>query len=145
MIDVKALKNHIFDVMGAIYEVHGELGPGLNEYCYQEGLEMELIERNIVYTREMSFHPIYHGKKMNSEYRIDFICKNDIIIECKSVPEISRNHRAQLFNYMRLLRKPCGIIVNFYPHSIDPERYFFDVNNNNIVGVDGRIIYNHRR
>ena len=28
MIDVEILKKHIYDVLGAIYEVHNELGPG---------------------------------------------------------------------------------------------------------------------
>lgn len=41
MIDVSELKKNIYDVIGAIYEVHAELGPGLNESCYQEGLQME--------------------------------------------------------------------------------------------------------
>ncbi len=36
-----ALKDYLYDVVGAIYETHRELGPGLNEYVYQEGLEME--------------------------------------------------------------------------------------------------------
>ena len=44
MIDVEILKKHIYDVLGAIYEVHNELGPGLNEYCYQEGLNVELSD-----------------------------------------------------------------------------------------------------
>ena len=145
MIDVEILKKHIYDVLGAIYEVHNELGPGLNEYCYQEGLNVELSERSIPFIKEMSFHPMYHGRELNAEFRLDFICKGDIIIECKSVTELIRNHRAQLFNHMRLLGKPCGILVNFYPHTIEPERYFFDKNSNNIIGVDGRIIYNYKR
>ena len=48
MIDVKVLKDHMFDVISAIHEVHRELGSGINEFCYQEGLELELQERNII-------------------------------------------------------------------------------------------------
>ena len=40
MIDIPKLKEHVYDVVGAIYEVHKELGAGLNEYCYQEGLQI---------------------------------------------------------------------------------------------------------
>ena len=43
MINVDIYKKHIFDVVGAIHEVHKELWPGLNEYCYQEGLAMQLV------------------------------------------------------------------------------------------------------
>ena len=140
MVDIQQLKKYIFDVVGAIHEVHKELGAGLNEYCYQEGLRMELKEREIPYEAEMSFHPVYHGEAMDATYRIDFICKDDIIVECKAVSEIVGNHRAQLFNYMRLLKKPCGILVNFSPKYATIERYFFDDEENNIVGVDGRVI-----
>ena len=43
MINVDIYKKHIFGVVGAIHEVHKELWPGLNEYCYQEGLAMQLV------------------------------------------------------------------------------------------------------
>lgn len=140
MIDVAKMKAHMFDVIGAIHEVHKELGAGLNEYCYQEGFQMELEERGIPYERELSFHPSYHGRPMEATYRIDFLCEDDIIVECKSVSELLATHRAQLFNYMRLLKKPCGILVNFSPKYATIERYLFDEDENNIIGMDGHVI-----
>ncbi|MDY6293384.1 MAG: GxxExxY protein [Bacteroidales bacterium] len=141
MVDVNRLKAFEYDVVGAIYAVHQELGPGLNESCYQEGLQMELTERGIPFVREMSFHPSYRGKTMESLFKLDFLCKDNIIIECKAVPELKSIHRAQLFNYMRLLKTSCGILVNFLPNSIDPERYFFDKEKNQIIGVRGQVFY----
>ena len=43
---------------------------------------------------------------------------------------------------MRLLEKPCGILVNFLPKYADIERYFYDKETQNILGIDGRIIKN---
>ena len=140
MIELSKLKAHVYEVIGAIHEVHNELGAGLNEYCYLEGLQMQLDEQGITYERELTFHPTYHGLPMKAEYRVDFLCKGDIIVECKAVTEIVSNHRAQLFNYMRLLGCPCGIIVNFSPKFATIERYFYDVETNEIMGIDGRII-----
>ena len=140
MINFAEVREHMFDVVGAIHEVHRELGPGLNEYCYQEAMQMELEEEGIPFSRELSFHPTFHGKTMEATYRIDFLCKDDIIVECKAVAELTTNHRAQLFNYMRLLRKPCGVLVNFAPKFATIERYFYDEASNNILGVDGRVI-----
>ena len=113
MIDIPKLKKHVYDIVGALYEVHKELGAGLNEYCYQEGVQIQLEEMGIQYEKELTFHPRYHGKIMQTQYRIDFLCKGDIIIECKSVEALNSNHRAQLYNYMRLLNHPYGILVNF--------------------------------
>lgn len=140
MLDISKYKDYMYDVVGAIHEVHKELGAGLNEFCYQEGLAMQLTEDNIPFERELSFHPTYHGKLMNAEYRLDFLCKGDIVVECKAVIELVTNHRAQLFNYMRLLKKTCGILVNFSPKFATIERYLFDKENQNILTIDGRII-----
>jgi GxxExxY protein len=140
MIEIAKYKELMYDVIGAIHEVHKELGAGLNEFCYQEGLAMQLTEDNIPFERELSFHPTYHGKLMNAEYRLDFLCKGDIVVECKAVIELVTNHRAQLFNYMRLLKKTCGILVNFSPKFATIERYLFDKENQNILTIEGRII-----
>ena len=78
---------------------------------------------------------------METLFRIDFLCKDEIIVECKSVSELVSGHRAQLFNYMRLLKKPCGILVNFAPRNYELERYLYDKENNQILGIDGKIIY----
>ncbi len=141
MVNISALKEYMYDVIGAIHEVHKELGAGLNEVCYQEGLQIQLEEQGIPFTREYSFHPFYHNKEMQSLFRIDFLCKGNIIIECKSVNELIPAHRAQLFNYMRLLKKPCGILVNFAPGNYDIERYFYDIENNHIITIKGKVFY----
>jgi len=145
MIDIHKLKEHVFDVVGALYEVHKELGAGLNEYCYQEGLQIQLEEQNIQFEKELTFYPTYHGKPMTTHYRVDFVCKGDIIIECKSVENLNNNHRAQLFNYMRLLNAPCGILVNFAPKNADIQRYFFDTEQRDILDVYGRLVHKYRR
>ncbi len=144
MIDIGSLKKHLYDIVGAIYEVHKELGAGLNEYCYQEGLQMQLEEQKTPYHREMTFHPSYHGQPMQATYRVDFICKDDIIVECKAVDDLTNNMRSQLYNYMRLLKLPCGIIVNFASKTVNVERYFFDKETNEIISVDGHPIHHYR-
>ena len=60
------LKALIYPIVGAMYEVHNELGPGLNEYVYQEGLEVEFKQQHIFYEREKEFHPHYRGLKLNA-------------------------------------------------------------------------------
>ena len=144
MIDIESLKKHLYDIVGAIYEVHKELGAGLNEYCYQEGLQMQLEEQKTPYHREMTFHPSYHGQPMQATYRVDFLCKEDIIVECKAVDDLTNNMRSQLYNYMRLLKLPCGIIVNFASKTVKVERYFIDKETNEIISVDGHAIHQYR-
>ena len=134
MIDIPKLKEHVYDVVGALYEVHKELGAGLNEFCYQEGLQIQLEESGIQYDKELTFHPKYHNTIMQTHYRVDFLCKGNVVVECKAVAELVSNHRAQLFNYMRLLKCPCGILVNFLPKFAEIERYFLNAETMEIIG-----------
>lgn len=138
--NLEACKNSMYPIIGAIYEVHQELGPGLNEYVYQEGLRMQLEEENIAFEREKEYTPIYHDRTMNAKYRLDFVCMDQIIVECKAVEQLTINHRAQLFNYMRLTKLPMGILVNFAQKSAVIERYFFDTQNNEIMSMDGTVL-----
>ena len=138
MKDTEELKAHVYDIVGALHSVHKELGAGINEYCYQEAFALELSDRGIPFEREKAFHPYYKGRPMNAEYRIDFLCKGDVIVECKAVSALTSTHRAQLFNYMRLLKMPCGIIANFYPRFATIERYFYDVDSHEILASDGK-------
>ena len=139
MIDIEALKSYAYDTIGAIHEVHKELGPGLNEKIYQEGLQLELSERNIPYQKELTFHPLYHGKEMESTYRLDFLVNEDIIVELKSVESLTNEHK----NYMRLMKVSVGILVNFYPRFAEIERYFFNLDDNEIYGSDGFPVKKH--
>jgi GxxExxY protein len=138
--DLDILKSMMFPVIGAIYEVHRELGPGLNEYVYQEGLAMQLAEDGIGYEREKEFIPTYHNCEMNAKYRLDFVCMEQIIVECKAVEQLTVNHRAQLFNYMRLTKIPMGILVNFSQKSAVIERYFLDTQKSEIMSMDGTVL-----
>ena len=142
MIDISYLKNHIYDVVGAIHEVHKELGAGLNEYCYQGALGCQLKEHGITFEREKTCQPMYHGTGMNAVYRLYFLCMNDIIVECKAVVELTNIHRSQLFNYLRLTKFPCGILVNFAPRFATIERYFYDKELGEVLTVNGSIAKN---
>ena len=144
MIDLEAEKRRMYDIVGTIHNVHKYLGPGLNESCYQEALELQLKDEAIPYKRELSFHPTYKGTTLQATFKVDFLCREDVIVELKAVPELSPTHRAQLFNYMRLLSKPCGILVNFLPKFDVVERYFYDKESKNILAVDGHIIKNYQ-
>ena len=87
--DVDILKAKMYPVVGSIYAVHSELGPGLNESVYQEGLAMQLEEDGIEFEREKEFSPVYHNRLMAAKYRLDFVCMGNIVIECKSVEQLT--------------------------------------------------------
>ena len=45
-------------------------------------------------------------------------------------------HRAQLFNYLRLTKKPIGVLINFGQSSLQGERYAYFEDTNECVLLD---------
>ena len=114
----------IYDVVGAAMEVHKTLGRGLFEPVYQEALFMEMKDRGMVAEREKQLYLYYKGTPMEKTYYADFYYKG-IIIELKSTDSICSDHRAQLFNYMRITKQQRGILLNFGEKSLRAERYLY--------------------
>ena len=62
---------------------------------------------------------------MEKFYKMDIVV-GDVVVELKSVEELNSAHRAQLFNYLRLTKKPIGLLINFGQPSLQGERYGYD-------------------
>ena len=56
---------------------------------------------------------IYKNKELESDFRCDLFIENAIVVELKSVFEIHPMFEAKLLNYMKLLKSPKGILINF--------------------------------
>ena len=125
MTDLSKYANKVYKIIGAAMTVHSELGYGLLEPVYQEALHLELLDRGIVNDREIEI-PIYYKKHLlEKKYRMDIVV-DDIIVELKSVTGLVSGHRAQLCNYLRLTRKPIGLLINFGEESLVGERWAYD-------------------
>ncbi len=129
MDDFVKYKPIVYDIIGASMEVYNELNFGLVESIYQEALEKELKTQGINPEVEVDLPVFYKGQPLEKTFRADLIV-NDIIIELKAVTEIAPEHRAQLCNYLRLAKKPIGLLINFGGHSLYGERWGYDKNNN---------------
>lgn len=114
----------MYDAVGVAMEVHKTLGRGLAEQVYQEAFALEMRLRGMQIEREKELRLHYKGILMEKTYIADFIYKN-VIIEFKSVEEITSNHRAQLMNYMRITQQERGILFNFGEQRLYAERYLY--------------------
>jgi GxxExxY protein len=55
----------------------------------------------------------YKGVKIDTELRADFLVEDEIVAELKAVDAVIPVHEAQLITYLKLLKKPKGILINF--------------------------------
>ena len=128
-------KDVAYKIIGAAMKVHSELGWGLLESIYQEALHMELLDQGIDNEREQEIACFYKHHMLEKKYKMDIVVE-DVIVELKSVADISSAHRAQLFNYMRLTKRPVGLLVNFGACSLQGERYGLLKDTNECVLLD---------
>ncbi|MBR0166474.1 MAG: GxxExxY protein [Prevotella sp.] len=131
----KDYKKLVYQIIGAAMEVHSELNWGLLEAVYNEALHLELMDRGIDNEREQNISCYYKHHLMEKHYQMDLVV-GDIIIELKSVDELTSVHRAQLFNYLRLTKKPIGLLINFGQDSLQGERYAYDELTNECILLD---------
>ncbi|MEQ3661648.1 MAG: GxxExxY protein [Flavobacterium sp.] len=109
----KQINELTYEVIGCAIEVHKHLGAGLLESIYHQCLIEELKSKNINYQSELKLPIIYKGKELETDFRCDLFIENCLVVELKSVSEIHPMHDAQLLTYMKLLKAPKGIIINF--------------------------------
>ena len=113
IITKKYLDELTYEVIGAAIEVHKVMGSGLLESVYHQCMLEELTIRELNFVTEMKVPVIYKQKQLNVDFRCDILVENCLVIELKSVTEINSIFEAQLLTYMKLLKAPKGILINF--------------------------------
>ena len=121
----------IYDVVGVAMEVYNTLGYGI-ESIYQEAFAKEMELQDMVAEREKQLRLYYKDMLLDKTYYADFYY-NNIVIELKAVEKIVSDHRAQLFNYMRIAQQHKGVLLNFGEKSLRAERYIFDEDENRFI------------
>ena len=100
-------------IVDAAYQIHTTLGPGLLESAYSALLFHELHKRGLRVEREVAVPITYDGVEVEEAFRADLIIEDLVIVEVKSVEEISPVHKKQLLTYLRLANKRLGLLINF--------------------------------
>ncbi len=102
-----------FLIRRAVFNVYNAIGPGLLESAYETALDYELSKLGLLTELQVPMPMIYKEVKMDMGYRLDILVEGKVIIELKSVEELSQVHHKQLLTYLKLSGKKLGILVNF--------------------------------
>ena len=102
-----------YKLIGAAFEVYNQLGYGLAEEVYQQCLEIELALRSIPFLTKRELTLVYKGREIEKRYVPDLFVFEALPVELKASKELTSEHEAQLFNYMRIARQGVGYLINF--------------------------------
>jgi GxxExxY protein len=111
-----------YEIIGACFEVHKELGCGFLEAVYQEALEIEFRRKNIPYEREKELVIVYKGEMLKKKFYADFVCFNEIIVETKACGILIEEHMSQTLNYLNATKHRLGLLFNFGEKSLKYKR-----------------------
>jgi GxxExxY protein len=100
-------------ILDSAIAVHKELGPGLLETVYEIVLAYELRQRGFSVERQVPIAIRYKEMTFDEAFRADIIVDKKVIVELKSVEQISEAHKKQVQTYLRLTGCKLGFLLNF--------------------------------
>ena len=110
-----------YKINGAVFEVNKVLGPGFLEKVYENALLMELQSIGLKVEKQVPVRVYYKGQ-VAGEYFVDLLVEERVIVELKTVENITKVHEAQILNYLKATGLHTGLLVNFYNKKADIKR-----------------------
>jgi GxxExxY protein len=101
------------EILDSAYNVHSALGPGLLENIYELFLVQGLQKKGLKVKHQVPFDIELEGFKIDGGLRLDLLVEDQIIVEIKAVESVLPIHHAQLLTYLKLTKRPLGLLINF--------------------------------
>ena len=102
-----------YDIRGCAFKVHKTLGPGLFESVYEMALSFELRQLGYDVKNQYLIPVVYENIVMDKGFRADILVNDLVIIEVKSVENLTNLYYKQLLNYIKLSNIKLGLLINF--------------------------------
>jgi len=110
-------------IIGAAYQVHNQLGFGFLESVYKKAMVIEFTKNNLGVEEEKPLK-VYYDNQVVGDFYVDLFVEEAVIVELKSVQNLTKEHEVQLVNYLNGLRKEIGLLINFGPSGVEVKRKY---------------------
>lgn len=102
-----------YDIRGCAFKVHSTLGPGLYESVYEVALSFELRKLGYDVKNQNLIPVVCENIVIDKGFRSDIMVNDLVIVEVKSVENLTKLYYKQLLNYIRLSNIKLGLLINF--------------------------------
>ncbi len=100
-------------IIGAAITVHRELGPGLLKSVYEKCLAFELADRGLSVSTQKEIPVRYKNLTFDCSFRADLIVENKVLLELKSIDQLTAIHTSQVITYLKLPGLRTALLINF--------------------------------
>lgn len=107
-----------YEITGLAIKVHRTLGAGLLESIYEKCLVHELTKNGYDVVQQIKVPINYEEITIDADLRVDLLVNDCVIVELKAIEQLLPIHEAQLLTYMKILKKPQGLLINFFTDNI---------------------------
>jgi GxxExxY protein len=115
-----------YELRGCFFDVQNQVGFGLPEEAYHQGLIRALAARGIPAKSKELIRLMYMDQRA-VELIPDFIVADRVVLELKALREdFAREHEIQLFSYLKATKLRLGFLVNFGRERVHDWRRIFD-------------------
>jgi len=100
-------------VIDEAIEIHRALGPGLFESVYETVLAGRLEARGLKVQRQVPVPIVFDNQVFEAAFKVDILVEGTLVLEIKAVETLSKAHAKQVITYLRLMKQPVGLLLNF--------------------------------
>jgi GxxExxY protein len=110
---MKSLEEMASQVIETAIGVHVDVGPGLLETVYEQLLANRLRGVGLKVNRQMPVGTRIDGLDFPEAFRADLLIGDLLLVELKAVEKLAPVHTRQTLTYLRLMKLPLGLLINF--------------------------------
>ena len=101
-----------YKIIGALFDVYNELGPGLLEKMYQRAVAKALTDRHLAFEEQVPYGLEYKGEKIGQQF-LDFLIENKVVLELKQGDRFRKQNLDQIIAYLKSTEKHLALLANF--------------------------------
>ncbi len=110
-----------YQIVGVLFEVYNNLGPGYQERYYQKAIASLLETLKISFQEQVSIKVKIREKEVTKGI-IDFTIEDKIILEIKKGDRFLKSTIDQIYSYLKATGLKLGIIANFTKRGLEFKR-----------------------
>ena len=108
-------------ILGCSFEVLNVLGHGFHEKIYENALVVEFDLQDISVLQQAEFPVTYKSTKVG-KYIPDLICFDEIVVDTKTIENITHHEIGKMLNYLKITQKKVGMLINFKHAKLEWQR-----------------------